>query len=322
VLSAVLAAVICLGCGGGETHPPTDQSPSPGAAPSAPAGPVIGVGRAFLLGLSEGATEHTPIPPEAHLRAAETVLGLRDPRRLSERQLEAVDAFSTVLRFGAVLAVFLVFPDRVGRLVLGVLGRPPAARRLLLAVAAGSAPPLLAWSLMGRGGREALQHTGVLAGGLGVIGLVMVLFDRTHRAAKSHSSGGSADALDVRAALIIGLVQCLSLVPGVGRASAALLGGLALGLNAVAAVELAALIAVPTVAVECISRLLAGEAALLREQVGPAAMVVGLGASMISAAAVLSALPSLLHRRGLEPFGWYRLALAALLLPWLGWQRM
>ena len=199
----------------------------------------MNLGQAGLLGVIEGLTEFLPVSSTGHLTVAEGLMGLKVDDK-------SVTAFTAVIQFGAIVAVFLFFRADIGRLLAaGWRGlRSPEARSdpdwtFLLYVLAGSIPVgivgLSAKSLI----EGPLRNLGVVAGAL--IGWSAVMVYAEARATQRRREG----SLTLRDALWIGVVQCFALIPGVSRSGATISAGLVRGLDRVAATRLSFFLAIP-----------------------------------------------------------------------------
>jgi len=145
---------------------------------------------------------------------------------------------------------------------------------------------------------------------------VMIVLDRTlERGTKG------IDDLRWPQALVIGAFQCLALWPGTSRSMVVIVGGLLVGLRPRDAAEFSFLLGLPTLGGACAYKLLKEHEAIA--QLGIAPVALGIAVATISAAIAVRWLVGFLNRRGLEPFGWYRLGLTAVLAVslWLGWVR-
>jgi len=114
-----------------------------------------------------------------------------------------------------------------------------------------------------------------------------------------------------RRALAIGLGQCLSLWPGASRAMCTIVAGQLSGLSTATAAEFSFLLALPTLGAATLYEAYKTRH-ILAEHVGGASMAVGLAVSFVVAWGVIASFLKYLRKRGLEPFGWYRVVLAAI----------
>ena len=180
---------------------------------------------AIILGLIEGLTEFLPVSSTAHLLICGELMGL-DPKGF-------FGSFEIAIQPGAILAVVVLYWKRF-----------LVDRGTLLRVVVAFLPTALIGATVYKYVREVLsESTPIILTALIVGGVFMILFERFR--SKSEESSEDMPLTYVQAALI-GLIQTLAFVPGVSRAAATILGGMALGLNRKTAVEFSFLLAVPT----------------------------------------------------------------------------
>jgi undecaprenyl-diphosphatase len=199
----------------------------------------VNLGQAGILGVVEGLTEFLPVSSTGHLTVTEGLLGLKVDDK-------SVTAFTAVIQFGAIVAVFLYFRSDIGRLLTaGWRGlRSPEARtdpdwRFLLYVLAGSIPV----GIVGIGAKSAIE--GPLRK-VAVVGAALILWCPVMIYAEARATQRRhEDALTLRDALLIGVMQCFALIPGVSRSGATISGGLLRGLDRVAATRLSFFLAIP-----------------------------------------------------------------------------
>ncbi len=253
--------------------------------------------QAAWLGLIEGLTEFLPISSTGHLIIASRALGLEG---------EFIDSFVNAIQSGAILAVLLLYPQRLK----GLLIQKPGfyGKRALLCLSLSTLPALLTGALLEPWIKSHLYGVDPVAFALALGAVALWLLDKE----KPHAR--SLDALLPSHALMIGLVQCLALWPGVSRSACTILAALALGYRREAAVLYSFFAAVPI-----LLAVTGHELFKHHEALAPHAWALGLGwlVSLGSAALAIKLFVGMLNRYGLKPFAWYRLALGAGL--WLGW---
>jgi len=117
----------------------------------------------------------------------------------------------------------------------------------------------------------------------------------------------------------IGLIQCLSMVPGVSRSGATILGGLALGVERRTAAEFSFFLAIPTMAGATTLELVKHHDALLAgsAQVGFGTVAVGFVVSFVTAIVVVKAFVHYISKHGFAPFAWYRIVAGGAALVWI-----
>lgn len=273
---------------------------------------------AALLGLVEGLTEYLPVSSTGHLILAAYLLGKSGE--------PAVDSFNIVIQAGAILAVLGLYRERVASMIrdswagfqhlfssgspalreeLGA-GRLPGlqlALNLLLAFL----PAAIIGPLAKDGIKSLLFKPLPVALALALGGVIIFAFEPLRK--RRLENGLDVDSLSSSRALLIGLVQCLAMIPGTSRSLATILGGLALGLRPASAAEFSFLLGLPTLGGATVFEAW-DEGALMLESISPLSLIVGLVVAMVSAALAVKGFVSWLNRRGLAPFGVYRIILA------------
>lgn len=274
--------------------------------------------QAVVLGLVEGITEYLPVSSTGHLILTSALLGLDTPE-----QRAALATFEIAIQGGAILAVLGLYWNRVVQMLRGLAGRDAAGRRLLFHLILAFLPAGLLGPLLDDVIEAHLFRTGPVLAALAIGGAWMIWLDR-HR---PPDAGASVESLTWRQALAIGLFQCVAMWPGTSRSMMTIAGGVVLGLRARDAAEFSFLLGLPTLGGACVYKLVKHLAASARdgtpnlfEQLGVASVAIGFAVAAVSAALAVRWLIAFLTRRGLAPFGWYRIGLAAVLgaLLWSG----
>ncbi len=203
----------------------------------------MNIGQAVILGVVEGLTEFLPVSSTAHLLIAERLLGL--PMK-TQAQKDALIGFTAVIQTGAIFAAVLFFLKDIVALVRGFFGGLASAERraghdfrFAVAVVVGSLPI----AIVGFGLKSVVksidEHLVSVGIGLVVFSAVLVLAER--RATQDRAER----TLTVKDALLIGLAQCVALVPGVSRSGATISAGLLRGLDRLSATRLSFLLGIP-----------------------------------------------------------------------------
>ncbi len=261
---------------------------------------------AFLLGIVEGLTEYLPVSSTGHLILASALLDREnDP---------AVKSFSIVIQLGAILAVLGLYHTRFVSMMRGVIGLDEDGRRLLTNLLISFAPAAVLGLALHTLIKQVLFAPLPVALALAAGGAVIFLFEPTR--ARRAEKGQDVDDLTAWGALVIGAAQCVSLWPGTSRSLATILAGLGIGLRPAAAAEYSFLLGMLTLGSATVYELVVSGPTLM-DGVGPGPLMLGLVTSFASAALAVKGFVAWLGRRGLAPFGVYRLVLAALV--WLVW---
>lgn len=257
--------------------------------------------KAALMGLVEGATEFIPVSSTGHLILAGHWLGFN-----SYANHETFDVF---IQLGAILAVVWLYRQKVFG-VLQAAPRDPNARRLIWNLLIAFLPAAVVGFFARDFIKEKLFDTFVVAVALVVGGVAILVIERWHQTRPVTTE--SVDHIRPPTALGVGIAQLLSLVPGVSRSGATIMGGLSLGLSRVAATEFSFFLAIP-VMVAASGYDLFKSRHLLSAADAPV-FAVGFVVSFISAMFVIRALIRFVSRNTFVPFAWYRIAVGLLLV--------
>lgn len=293
--------------------------------------PGITIWQAIVLGLVEGITEYVPVSSTGHLILAGGVMDLHEP----PARKAAVDAFVIVVQGGAILAVLLMYWRSVMRMFKGLAGNDRAGLGLLCNLAIAFLPAAVLGLLLDDWIEQALFHPGPVVLALLLGGVFMMLLDQWRNGrfgpARWHAGEHDVWTMTPRQAFIVGLMQCVALWPGTSRSMMTIAGGVVAGLKPRQAAEFSFLLGLPTLGAATLYRLTKNLAHARRtgepnlfEALGVAPVVVGIIVAAVSAALAVRWLVGFLNRRGLTPFGWYRIGLCVILLigSQSGWVRI
>ncbi len=263
--------------------------------------------QAIILGIVEGLTEYLPVSSTGHLIVAQRLLGIAHS--------DAVDAYTVVIQFGAILAVLGLYFRRVKQMTLGVVGRDVVGRRLAMNVVAGVMPAVVIGLLLEKRIKTYLfggEQWGLwpiiaawLVGGVAILGVSW--WRRRHT--RDPEAGLSVEDLTWRMALVIGLLQCVAMWPGVSRSLMTIVAGVIVGLSLPAAVEFSFLLGVITLTGAAVKDTFEYHDEMIHD-LGPVNLIIGIIVATLAAAAAIEWMVSYLHRHGLSLFGWYRIAVA------------
>jgi undecaprenyl-diphosphatase len=266
---------------------------------------------AVILGVVEGLTEYLPVSSTGHLTITEKLLGLEvnDP---------AVTAYTAVIQLGAIAATLLYFfRDIVRFAVAWFRGLGSAAARkdpdygLAWAVVIGSIPVGIVGFLARDLISGPLRSLWVVAVALLLWSVAMVVAERIY--AGYEARGTLRDEHSVRPVdgFVIGLVQCLSLIPGVSRSGATISAGIARGIDRVTATRLSFFLAIPALTAAGLFQAVQERHGLSALGAGP--VLVGVVVAFVVAYATIAWLLRFVANHTLLPFVWYRVALGLVL---------
>ena len=95
--------------------------------------------KAVVLGVVEGVTEYLPISSTGHLLVTQRILGIGD----TDATKDAADTYAIAIQFGAILAVLVLYWQRIVSIFKGLIGRDPDGRRLLIALMLAFLPAVI-----------------------------------------------------------------------------------------------------------------------------------------------------------------------------------
>lgn len=259
---------------------------------------------ALLLGVVEGVTEFLPVSSTGHLTIVEKLLGLSvdDP---------GVTAFTAIIQVGAIIAVIVHLRNDIRRFVRAWFGglTHRSARgsdyRLAWYVIIASVPIGVVGYLSKDVVTGGLRSLWVVVVALVVWSVVMWAAERVGSQTRTEEQTTSKDAV------VIGLLQCVALIPGVSRSGATISAGLFVGLNRVAATRLSFFLSIPAL-VAAGGYEAATQADAISATVGWGPTLLGTVVSFVVALAATAWLLQLVSRYSITVFIWYRVGLAAL----------
>ena len=184
---------------------------------------------ALLLAIVEGITEFLPVSSTGHMIIASALLGIPITPFFK--------LYLVVIQLGAILSVFVVYWRRFFQSVDFYL-------KLLVAFL----PIILVGLLLKKHIDKLLESVTTVAVMLVIGGVVLLFIDRWFPQEKSQEGGHPVTNPSFKEALVIGLFQCLAVVPGTSRSAATIIGGLTQKLTRRAAAEFAFFLAMPTMA--------------------------------------------------------------------------
>ena len=258
----------------------------------------------LVLGVVEGLTEFLPVSSTAHLTIAEKALNLPIDDK-------GVTAYTAIIQMGAIAAVLLYFFKDIIRIISGW------GRGLVKAEVRGSFDYRFGWFVIW--GSLPIAIVGFLARdlisgslrNLWVIGIALIAWSGVMVLAESRATQSRRETqttlIDV---LVIGVVQCIALVPGVSRSGATISAGLFRGLDRVAATRLSFFLSIPALLGAGLYELKDA----VKESVPVGSLIVGTAVSFVVAYLSIAWLLRFVAGHPISLFVPYRLAVGVVLL--------
>ena len=261
----------------------------------------------IIIAIVEGLTEFLPVSSTGHMIIAQGLLGVEST--------PFVKAFTVIIQFGAILSVVCLYwrkffyPE-----TMQTKGYTwwQAIWRFYLRLIVGVLPAVVLGLSFNDFIEPNLGNVTLVAVMLIVGGVFMLFCDRLF------NKGSEATPLTLRRALVIGFVQCISMIPGVSRSMATIVGGMSQRLTRKAAAEFSFFLAVPTMfgatCLETYKLIAHGEGNILLEGNNLTLLLLGSVVAYVVAIAAIKFFISYVTRYGFKAFGWYRIVAGALIL--------
>jgi len=249
---------------------------------------------AVILGVIEGVTEFIPVSSTGMLLLSKTALGLPDG---------FWDTFCVLIQLGAILAVLALYFSKLWGAVVR-LPSDPGARRFALSVLVAFVPAAVLGVLLHDFIKHVLFDSPLVQCISLIVGGVVLLFvDRLAPLARR----SDPMKIPLLTAFIVGLFQCLAMIPGVSRSGATIVGSMLMGVEKRAAAEFSFFLAIPTMAGAFAVDAFKNRHELMAVKAEIPLIAIGFVVSFVVAMLVIRAMLAILAKRGLAPFGWFRI---------------
>ncbi|MCX6317485.1 MAG: undecaprenyl-diphosphate phosphatase [Bacteroidetes bacterium] len=251
---------------------------------------------AIIIAIVEGLTEFLPISSTGHMIIAEKILGVADN--------DFTKLFTVGIQLGAILAVVVLYWKKfVSPLTAGKNGWLFYAK-LIVAVL----PALLLGFLLSDQIDKLLESPLVVAITMVAGGIVLLFIDKLFKQPTIETE----EQLSFPKAFIIGIWQCVAMIPGVSRSAASIIGGMQQKLTRKFAAEFSFFLAVPTMAAATGYKLLKGYKSITPENIK--LFAIGNIVAFVVALLAIKFFIGFLQKHGFKLFGYYRIIAGVILL--------
>ena len=251
----------------------------------------------LLLGIIEGVTEFLPVSSTGHLLLAGHFLGFESPGRV----------FEVLIQLGAILAILVVYFQRLLTIARDAIARKPGALRFILGVVLASLPAAIAGVLLHDFIKGVIYESPITICVMLIVGGIILLYVDQLKLTPKYTDIYNYPPL---LCLYIGLFQMLALVPGVSRSGATIVGSLLLGTDKRSAAEFSFFIALPLMGGAFLYDLYKSRD-MITSELG-AAVVIGFAAAFITAFFVVRFLLNFISRNGFAVFAYWRIFVGAI----------
>jgi undecaprenyl-diphosphatase len=251
----------------------------------------------LILGILEGLTEFLPVSSTGHLLLAGHFLGFDSPGR----------TFEVLIQLGAILAIVVVYFQRLLLIARDALARKPGALRFVLGVVLASFPAAVAGVLLHDFIKGVIYETPIVICVMLIVGGIVLLYVDQLRIVPRFTDIYSYPPL---LCFYIGLFQMLALVPGVSRSGATIVGSLLMGTDKRSAAEFTFFIALP-IMTGAFGYDLYKNRELITSELG-IAVALGFAAAFITAYLVVRHVLDFIQRHGFAVFAYWRIFVGAI----------
>lgn len=252
--------------------------------------------QSFIMGIIEGLTEFLPISSTAHLIFTGELLRIPSS--------EFLKSFEISIQLGAILSVVILYWKRVWNNI-----------NIIWKLAAAFIPTSIIGLIFYKLVKSfLLENNFVIAISLVGGGIIIILFENWY--AKKNISETATDAdlnsITYKQAVVLGVVQALAIIPGVSRAGATIIGGLAQGIKRKTIVEFSFLLAIPTMLAATALDIYKSPTIFSGNQLE--LWLVGFVTAFITAIIGVKFLIKYVQKNDFKAFGWYRIVLGLIVL--------
>jgi len=257
---------------------------------------------AVILGIVEGLTEFLPVSSTGHLILATKLLGYDEARWA---------VFNIAIQPGAILAIVALYWRTFWAVGMGALKGERNSLNFIRNVLIAFLPAAIIGFALKDHLDALLENATVVAWALIVGGVAILIVEKLARPKEMH---GVAN-VGLGTSILVGLVQCIAMIPGVSRSGATILGAMSLGVDRRTAAEFSFFLAMPTLVGATVLQLAKHHHEITADMYG----LIGIGfvVSFVVALAVVKAFMAIVTRHGFGPFAWYRIVAGAAALIWL-----
>lgn len=263
---------------------------------------MIVILQAIILGIVEGLTEFLPISSTGHLIVAEKLIGYKD----------VAEIFTVVIQVGAIVAVVLYYRKDLWAKVTGLFDRDKTTMKFWLNMIIATIPAGLAGLAIEKK-LSSLATLPVVAAAL-IIGGILIWLVESYHPIKRSGETAKFDELTPKQAIQVGFYQVLSLIPGVSRSGATIMGGLMSGLDRVTATAFSFYLSLPILFLASAYKIYKGQNDLASVSGGSTALIIGTVTTFIVAFGVISWLLRYIAKHNFKLFAYYRIILGVVIL--------
>ena len=265
--------------------------------------------QSMILGIVEGITEFLPISSTGHLIITQNLIGFNAVRA------DYLEMYTYVIQLGAILAVVVLYWKKIQDTLLHFFpkksGYEESGFRFWLMIVIACIPGGVFGILLDDLAEQYLFSPYTVAIALFVGAIFMIFAENRYR-----GQNGGIDELKLspKQAILIGLFQCLAIIPGMSRSASTIIGGWIAGLSTVAAAEFSFFLAIPVMVGMSFLKIVKMDGFGLMSAAEWSALAVGFIVSFLVALVVIRGFINYLKHKPMKIFAKYRMVFAVLVI--------
>ena len=263
--------------------------------------------KVIFLGIVEGITEWLPISSTGHMLLVDEFI------TLNAVDDEFKEMFFILIQLGAIFAVILLFWKKMWPFQFKDKSKPVILKdtfSIWFKVVVACIPGAVVTILFDDYVEAHFQTPAVIAAALILYGIAFIVIEKWNKTKTPKVA--TLDDITYKIALLIGLFQVLSIVPGTSRSDATIIGALLIGVSRVAAAEFTFFLAVPVMLGMSALKLLKFGFDFTGTEI--AVLVLGMATAFVVSVLVIKFLMSYIKKKDFKVFGWYRIVLGAVII--------
>jgi undecaprenyl-diphosphatase len=258
--------------------------------------------KTILLGIVEGLTEFLPVSSTGHLLLFDRFFDFAS-KAFDDKAF--ADSFVVLIQLGAILAIVVIYFERLWRIALNMF-HDAAARNFVIGVLLAFLPAVVIGVFAYHFIKEVLFNPWVVCFTLIAGGAVLLWVDQLELEPRYHD----ATKFPLLTYFIIGLCQCLAMIPGVSRSGASIVSAMLLGADKRAAAEFSFFLAIPTMLGAFVYDLYKSHTHMTGGQ--GVLVAIGFAVSFVMAWIVVKTFLDFVTRHGFALFAWWRVVVGSL----------
>lgn len=262
---------------------------------------LVDFAKAAFLGVVEGITEFIPVSSTAHLLISSYLINFQSIKN---------NLFEITIQIGAIFAICVTYRQKIFSLIFGL--KEKNQQKFFLNLILAFSPAAFFGVIFHSFIKTFLFSNLTIALALIFGGILMIAIDHKPQKKEEKINANEIENIKPKTAFLIGLFQCLAMIPGVSRSGATIIGGLVLGLKRKTATEFSFFLAIPTIAAASIYDLFKNLSEVNFDNIE--IIFVGILASFFSAILVIKWFINFVSKHNFILFGIYRIIVGILVL--------